>query len=456
LWQTDITSFVLRRHGQRVYLTVYLDDFSRYVVGWALEAHQRSELVTTPLLEAIGRYGKPLEVLSDQGRQYFAWRGKSAFQKLLEREGIRHVVARTHHPQTVGKCERLWATVGVEFWDRLHPDDLSEARERLSHFMAHYNFFRPHQGIDGLVPADRFFKAESVLRTTMEAQLGQDELGLALCEAPRRSVYLFGQIGDQQVSMHGERGRLVVHTNDGGRMEIDPRELGAPSVAREVEHEEVRDDAEDDRGEHGVEHGAGGVEPGGLAGDGGAGAPDAPLPQAAEGGDAAAHGSGGTGAVEAGERGGAGDGAQEGRPDARLVAGPQDTVGGVERAVAAAAAGVATEPDGAVGYARGALEAAAPPAREGGGLDERGGEPQPSEEADRRARAGEPRPEGAAGPDQGPAQRGGAPVEAESSGRSGRLSGRDADAARPGDTEPDCASGSQESSCDRGSSGGVR
>jgi hypothetical protein len=30
------------------------------------------------------RDGKPREVLTDQGRRYFAWRGKSAFQKLLE------------------------------------------------------------------------------------------------------------------------------------------------------------------------------------------------------------------------------------------------------------------------------------------------------------------------------------------------------------------------------------
>ena len=36
LWQTDITSFVLPRHGQRVYLTVFLDDNSRYIVSWAL------------------------------------------------------------------------------------------------------------------------------------------------------------------------------------------------------------------------------------------------------------------------------------------------------------------------------------------------------------------------------------------------------------------------------------
>ena len=37
------------------------------------------------LAEGISKYGRPKEVLTDQGRQYFAWRGKSEFQRLLER-----------------------------------------------------------------------------------------------------------------------------------------------------------------------------------------------------------------------------------------------------------------------------------------------------------------------------------------------------------------------------------
>jgi transposase-like protein len=108
LWQSDITSFLLARHSQRVYLTVFLDDHSRYVVSHSLRLRQTSELVTETLLDGIARFGKPKEVLTDQGRQYFAWRGRSEFEKLLSREGIKHVVSRAHHPETLGKCERLW------------------------------------------------------------------------------------------------------------------------------------------------------------------------------------------------------------------------------------------------------------------------------------------------------------------------------------------------------------
>ncbi|MCB9832330.1 MAG: DDE-type integrase/transposase/recombinase [Planctomycetes bacterium] len=51
LWQSDITSLVLRREGRRVYLTVFMDDHSRYVVARSLRLSQRQELVTECLLD---------------------------------------------------------------------------------------------------------------------------------------------------------------------------------------------------------------------------------------------------------------------------------------------------------------------------------------------------------------------------------------------------------------------
>lgn len=228
LWQSDITSFLLTRRHERVYLTVFLDDYSRYIVSWGLYLHQKQDIVTETLLDGIERFGKPKEVLTDQGRQYFAWRGKGDFQKLLIREGIQHVVARTHHPQTVGKTERFWATVGEEFWERVQPQDFTEAKERFGHFVAHYNHFRPHQGIDGMVPADRFFGAENQIRKTLEEAMSRNELRLALGEKPRKPVFLVGQVGDQQVSLHGENGRLIFQTQNGNLQDMGLEGLGAP------------------------------------------------------------------------------------------------------------------------------------------------------------------------------------------------------------------------------------
>jgi transposase InsO family protein/transposase-like protein len=358
LWQSDITSFNLARQSRRVYLTVFLDDCSRYVVAFALGLHQRQDLVIETLLSGIASFGKPKEVLTDQGRQYFAWRGKAAFEKLLEREGIKHVVARAHHPQTVGKCERLWDTVYREFWTRVMPEDLADARERLARYFAHYNFFRPHASLEGATPADRFFGAEEALRRTLESKLSKDELRRAIEDPPRKSVYVFGQIGEQQLSLHGERGKLVIQTPDGVRQEMAFEELG-------VERAKEKD--------HGKCDGTGG----GVGDEAGAaGQEEARVPAA--GADAAR----GEGSVEPGDGGGAGAGAPDDGGDARGVAREDEPAGGGGAARDPARPAPPALPAGDEWDAGGALEAAASEEGEAWDDDEYGGRSDEPEEGE--------------------------------------------------------------------------
>lgn len=391
LWQTDITSFVLRRHSTRVYLVVFLDDFSRYVVSWALSTSQRGAWVIETLMDGIARHGKPKEVLTDQGRQYYAWRGKSEFQKVLVREGIQHVVSRAHHPETLGKCERLWETVGREFWERAQPQELTDARERLGHFFAHYNLFRPHQGIDGLVPADRFFKAEDPLRKTLEARLAPSELDAALAETPRKSVYLFGQVGDEQVSLVGEKGGLVVHTSRGVRHEIGLEELGMPQRAAQEIHDEEGAGSSGRGVEHGVERVEHGVERDEQRVDRGpaAGTPAADGQEAAEIQHAAALPARSERAVEECRAERAGAGAPSVRADPGAVARQARPDGGGERPLDPASARVATQPTGAVGDA-GRIAAPTAHATQAGGADDgrASGRPEAAQASDRGAGEG--------------------------------------------------------------------
>ena len=39
---------------------------------------------------AVGPWGAPREILSDNGRRFVAWRGETWFQKVLKRQGIGH------------------------------------------------------------------------------------------------------------------------------------------------------------------------------------------------------------------------------------------------------------------------------------------------------------------------------------------------------------------------------
>src|SRR5207237_4560857 len=93
LWQSDIFTFLLRRH-ERLYLAAFMDDHSRFIVSYALAHHQRSTLVLEALQRGIASYGTPREVLTDQGRQYTAWRGETEFEEELRRNGIHHSKSR--------------------------------------------------------------------------------------------------------------------------------------------------------------------------------------------------------------------------------------------------------------------------------------------------------------------------------------------------------------------------
>jgi len=159
LWQTDLFTFILKRQNRRVYLVAFMDDHSRFIVSYGLHASQSGSLVLEVLRAGVASYGAPQEILTDNGTQYVTWRGRSAFSKELQKLGIAHVVAKPHRPQTLGKVERFWGTLWRECLVSAVFVDLEEARKRIGLFVDHYNFQRPHQGIGGLVPADRFFGA---------------------------------------------------------------------------------------------------------------------------------------------------------------------------------------------------------------------------------------------------------------------------------------------------------
>src|SRR5439155_4169077 len=217
LWQTDLFTFVLKRQNRRVYLVAFLDDHSRFVVGYGLHASQSTALVLEVLRAGLTSYGTPEEVLTDNGSQYVTWRGKSAFTKELEQRGIRQIVARPRHPQTLGKIERFWGTLWRECVAQAVFLDLGDAQKRIGLFIDHYNFQRPHQGIDGLVPADRFFGAAPEVLATLKARVTANALELARHGVPKQPLYLTGQVGGQPVSIHAAGERVILTGPEGTR-----------------------------------------------------------------------------------------------------------------------------------------------------------------------------------------------------------------------------------------------
>ena len=206
MWQSDI--FCFRLDGRNAYLTGFIDDHSRYMVGLGLFRSQTGENVMEVYRTAVAEYGVPKEMLTDNGRQYATWRGKTRFQQELAKDRIHHIRSTPHHPMTLGKIERFWRTIWQEFLVRAQFDSFESARERVALWVKYYNHKRPHQSLDGLVPADRFFAVQKEVRQAMEKGLQENLLELALRGQPKNPFYMVGRLGAQSVVMKVEKGQL--------------------------------------------------------------------------------------------------------------------------------------------------------------------------------------------------------------------------------------------------------
>jgi len=262
LWQGDI--FTFRLGGRYAYLVGMVDDYSRYMVGLELYRSQTAEQVIEVYRRAVGEYGVPKEVLTDRGRQYTNWRGTTRFERELGKDRVRHIKSQAHHPMTLGKIERFWKTVYEEFLVRAQFGSFEEAQERIRHWVRYYNHKRPHQGIGGLFPADRYFEIQGELRKVMERGIAANVLEMALRGKPREPFYMVGRMEGQSVVLRAEKGKVRLLVDDEGEgktqelvYEVNRKEESEGSREREERDGKGRESGEDGEAGRGEERAEG-------------------------------------------------------------------------------------------------------------------------------------------------------------------------------------------------------
>jgi len=219
MWQSDIMTF--RLAGKNAYLIGYIDDYSRYITAVGFYRSQTAEHVIETYRKAVGEYGVPKEMLTDNGRQYTNWRGTTRFEKELAKDRVKHIRSRPHHPMTLGKIERFWQTILTEFLQRAQFTSFDDAAGRIAFWVKYYNYRRPHQGIGGLCPADRFFEIDTALKKTLEQGVEENALELALRGAPRDPFYMVGRMGAQSVVIRAEKGKVKMLVDDNQELIYD-------------------------------------------------------------------------------------------------------------------------------------------------------------------------------------------------------------------------------------------
>jgi putative transposase len=184
------------------------DDFSRFLMGWRLTAETSIDGVIVLVQEAMDRYGKMAEILSDRGFVFYSWSGCNRFEKFLDMAEIHQTHARPHHSQTLGKVEATNKQIQKELLRQKHFDSVVEAEEAIGQWVKHYNYERTHQGLGGLlVPADRFHGRAAEVAQSIANHLDPDRENCHNMEGIARNlcnvvltpdgtikIYLLGQL----------------------------------------------------------------------------------------------------------------------------------------------------------------------------------------------------------------------------------------------------------------------
>jgi putative transposase len=150
LWIADITYIPTSREGF-LYLAVVLDVFSRRVVGWAMAAHLRAELVVSALEMAVWNRQPGAGVIhhSDHGCQYTSL----LFGERCQAVGIQCSMGSVGDCYDNAMAESFFATLECELLARqTFPTHLTARSALFEYLEVFYNRQRRHSALDYLSP----------------------------------------------------------------------------------------------------------------------------------------------------------------------------------------------------------------------------------------------------------------------------------------------------------------
>jgi len=139
LWQIDHS----QQKIQDKWVISVVDDCSRKSLAFAVTNVVTTDIVISLIDDLIKIYGKPKQILTDNGSAYGLKSKHSKFDRKLRKRGIRHIRGTVHSPTTQGKVERLFQTFKREF--PFYKGDVEAWR-------MNYNHFRPHVSLENKTP----------------------------------------------------------------------------------------------------------------------------------------------------------------------------------------------------------------------------------------------------------------------------------------------------------------
>ncbi|MFH1451794.1 MAG: DDE-type integrase/transposase/recombinase [archaeon] len=139
LWQIDHSQQKIKDK----WVISVVDDCSRKSLAFAVTNIVTTDIVLNLIDKLIKTYGKPKQILTDNGSAYGLKSKHSRFDRKLRKWGIEHIRGSVYSPTTQGKVERLFQTFKREF---------RFCNENIELWRMNYNHFRPHTSLENKTP----------------------------------------------------------------------------------------------------------------------------------------------------------------------------------------------------------------------------------------------------------------------------------------------------------------
>ena len=139
LWQIDHSEKKIKNK----WVISVIDDCSRKSLAFVPVNSVTTNVVVNIIDNLVKTYGKPKQILTDNGSAYGGKSKHSKFDRKLRARGIKHIRGTVHSPTTQGKVERLFQTFKREF---------PFCNGDVELFRMRYNHFRPHESLNNKTP----------------------------------------------------------------------------------------------------------------------------------------------------------------------------------------------------------------------------------------------------------------------------------------------------------------
>jgi len=148
LWQGDWKDTTC---DDQIPMITFYDDHSRFVVVSKRYGNATTENVIISLEHAFKRYGKPEQILTDNGAQFACTRSEKSteFEQFCLDNGIQVIHSTKNRPTTMGKIENFHGRYDSEIW---------VTKGDHEKFIEYWNNKRPNGAIGYLFPVEVFYR----------------------------------------------------------------------------------------------------------------------------------------------------------------------------------------------------------------------------------------------------------------------------------------------------------